>query len=79
MPEAPPPAPTPDDANAAPWERPGEKPAGSLPGGATTGWHDTRKGKDRSTQVAVTIGRFFCLLGLLGGLIYWLARPLRKL
>ena len=76
-PRPPEPAPPSDDANAAPWERQSVKPTASLPGGATTGWHEVRKGKDRGKQIVATVGLFFCLVGLLGGLIYWMSRPQR--
>lgn len=74
-----PPAPPPDDGNLAPWERASEKPAAALPGGATTGWHDTRaKEKGKRSQIAAVVALFFALLGLLIGLFFWFAAPPRK-
>jgi hypothetical protein len=66
------PAPSADE-NLAPWERAAAKPTKSLPGGAATGWHDSRT-KDRSKrkQIVLAVVLFFGLAGVLIGMIAWL-------
>lgn|GEM_PF-5564014 len=70
-------APPPSDENLAPWERQKEKPTGSRPGGAGTGWHDARSPeRGKRLQIAMAVTLFFVLAGVLAALFFTLKDPL---
>jgi hypothetical protein len=78
--DANPPAPEPPaaDDNRAPWEQAPKKFEGKVPGGPTTGWHDSRpKERVRKPQIAMAVVLFFSLAGVVFAL-FWFIEPKPK-